>query len=255
MTEGRRMSVVAPAANWRAGFTLLEVMLSLVIFSMLTAMVYSAFYIGHRAVVKGEREADINQRMRVAEDILGRQVRSAVRYKARHEDEQFPFFVGRADGMAFVSAAPQGRGGTGLAAITYRVTNGQLVLEERVGFTPDDLSHPPPDARIDRAVLLSGFESIKFEYLPHEEAEMGWQQSWDAREEDQMPAAVRVTVGGLEFFGTQPWVREIPLMIAYGWPPDDDFQDDDEDEDNETGTTSKTEAESEDDHDDDDEDE
>jgi hypothetical protein len=214
---------------------------------MLTAMVYSAFYIGHRAVVKGEREADINQRMRVAEDILGRQVRSAVRYPARHEEEKFPFFVGRSDGMAFVTSAPQGRGGTGLAAITYRVTNGQLVMEERVGFTPDDLAHPPPDARIDRAVLLSGFNSIKFEYLPHEESEMGWQQSWDAREEDQMPAAVRVTVDGLEFFGTQPWVREIPLMmIAYGWPADDDFQDDDEDEDTDTSDTSKTEAESED---------
>ena len=235
------MSIVGRAARPApsAGFTLLEVMLSLVIFSMLTAMVY----IGHRAVVKGEREADINQRMRVAEDILGRQVRSAVWYRARDEEERFPFFVGRSDGMTFVSAAPQGRGGTGLAVITYRVTKGQLVLEERVGFTPQDLLRPPPDARVDRAVLLSGFNSIKFEYLPHEESDMGWQQSWDAREEDMMPRAVRVSVDGLEFFGTRPWVREIPLMtIAYGWG-NEDFQDEDDDEDTNGNGTSNTEAE------------
>jgi hypothetical protein len=53
---------------------------------------------------------------------------------------------------------------------------------------------------------------------------------------------VRVTVDGLEFFGTQPWVREIPLMtIAYGWG-NDEFQDEDDDEDSDASDTSDTEA-------------
>jgi type II secretion system protein J len=213
-----------------SGFTLIEVVLSLVIFSLLTLMVYSAFFIGHRAVIKGEREADRNQRMRVAEDILGREVRSAVFYYARHDEEQAPFFLGRSDGMTFVSAAPQARGGTGLAVVTYRAVDGQLVLEERVGFTPEDLYRPPTNAPIARAVLLSGFRAIKFEYMPHDDADAGWQPAWDAREEDQLPAAVRVTVDGLEFFG-HPWVREIPLMtIAYGFGGDDFQEPDDEDE-------------------------
>jgi prepilin-type N-terminal cleavage/methylation domain-containing protein len=144
-------------AGAASGFTLLEVVLSLVIFSFITLMVYGAFFIGHRAVIKGEAEADVNQRMRVADDILGRQVRSAVFYFARHEEETYPFFVGRPDGMSFVSASPQGRGGTGLAVVTYRATPEGLVLEERAAFTPQDLNKPPKDAHIDRAVLLSGF--------------------------------------------------------------------------------------------------
>ena len=52
---------------------------------------------------------------------------------------------------------------------------------------------------------------MKFEYLPREDVEMGWQQTWDAREEDTLPAAVRIIVDGLAFFGAQPWMREIPL--------------------------------------------
>lgn len=217
-----------------AGFTLIEVVLSLVIFSLLTLMVYSAFFIGHRAVIKGERAADVNQRMRVADDILGRQIRSTMVYYARHEDEEFPYFVGRPDGMSFVSAAPQARGGTGLAVVTYRALPGQLVLEERVGFTPDDIARPPADAHIDRAVLLADFTAIRFEYLARDDAEGGWQPNWDARDEDTMPAAVRVTVDGLEFFG-HPWVREIPLMtIAYGWGNEDLQEPDDEEDDVDT---------------------
>ena len=77
-----------------AGFTLLEMILALVIFGMIAAVVYSAFYFGHRAVASGERAADENQRMRLVEEFLGRQVRSTVYYFARHDEDQIPYFLG-----------------------------------------------------------------------------------------------------------------------------------------------------------------
>jgi type II secretion system protein J len=235
--------LTARGASGAVGFTLLEVILSLMIFSMLTLMVYSAFFIGHRAVLKGERDADQNQRMRVAEDILGREVRSAVSYQARHDDDTPLFFLGHGDGMTFVTAAPQARGGTGLAVVTYRVVDGQLILEERVGFTPQDLYRPPRDAHVERAVLLSGFASIRFEYMPHDDTQSGWQRAWDAREEEALPVAVRMTVEGLPFFG-HPWIREIPLMtVAYGLGNDDTFEPDDEEEN--SGDNGDTESDNE----------
>jgi len=220
------------------GFTLIEVVLALTIFSLLTLMVYSAFYLGHRAVLKGERQANINQRMRLAEDVLGRQLRSAVFTFGRTDDESFPYFIGHSDGVSFVTSAPQSRGGTGLAVVTYRVANGRLLLEERIAFTPADLFDPPNDAPIERAVLLTDFGTMRFEYLPHEDPEMKWQTGWDARDEETLPVAVRLTVDGLEFFQSHPWVRQIPLMtIAYGWG-NDEFQeppDEDENADEENG--------------------
>ncbi|HEY2385599.1 MAG TPA: type II secretion system protein GspJ [Candidatus Binatia bacterium] len=234
-----------PPARATSGFTLLEVVLSLVIFSFITLMIYGAFFIGHRAVLKGEAEAEVNQRMRVADDILGHQLRSTVFYFARHEEETYPFFIGRPDGMTFVSAAPQGHGGTGLAVVTYRAEPDGLVLEERADFTPQDLNKPPKDAHIDRAVLLSGFSSIRFEYLPHEEGGSEWQPNWDAHEEDTLPSAVRISIEGLDFFD-HPWVREIPLMtIAFGWGNEDFQEPDDEDTDGDTGDGSEGEGEGE----------
>jgi general secretion pathway protein J len=238
-----------------AGFTLLEMVLALVIFGMIAAIVYSAFYFGHRAVTSGERAADENQRMRLAEELLGRQVRSTVYYFAMHDEEPIAFFLGAADGMSFVTSAPQTRGGTGLVVVTYRLVDGKLVVEERANFTPDDLYDPPRDAHVDSAVLLEGFTSLRFEYLPKEEQDLGWADKWDARDEDVLPAFVRVTVDGLAYFGGAPWVRTIPLItMASGWgtddfqePPEEDSYDDDSD----STTTSQSDDDSNDDDNDD----
>ncbi len=226
-----------------AGFTLIEMVIAMVIFGMIAAVVYSAFYFGHRAVTSGERAADENQRMRLAVEFLGRQVRSTVYYFAKHDEESVAFFLGYADGMSFVTSAPQSHGGTGLAAVTYRLVDGKLVVEERTNFRPTDLYSPPANARVERAVLLEGFTSLRFEYLPREEMDLGWTDKWDARDEDTLPAAVRVTVDGLPFFNGQPWVREIPVVtMAYGWgtdefqePPDEQNEDDDNDTTNPAG--------------------
>ena len=219
-----------------AGFTLLEMILALVIFGMIAALVYSAFYFGHRAVTSGERAADESQRMRLVEELMGRQIRSTVYYWAKHDDEQIAFFLGAADGMSFVTSAPQSHGGTGLAVVTYRLVQGRLVLEERTNFTPDELYDPPAKARVEQAVLLEGFSSFRLDYLAREEVDLGWAEKWDARDEDSLPAVVRVTVEGLPFFGGRAWVREIPLLaMAYGWgdtdrePPEDETDDEGDD--------------------------
>lgn len=221
-------------ASAAAGFTLIEVVLALAIFGLIAVLLYGTFFVGQRAVVKGEHEAEMNQRMRTAEDLIGRQLRSAVFYFAHNEDENVPYFIGRVDGVSFVSAAPQSRGGTGLAVVTYRVVGRSLVLEERAAFTPDDLYDPPRDALVENAVVLSDLTTIRFDYLAHDDTAGAWQPNWDAREEDMMPAAVRLTIEGLDFLGGVPWVRQVPLMtIAYGWgneefqePPDDEEEDD-----------------------------
>ena len=214
-----------------AGFTLIEVVLALMILSFIALMLYSAFETGHRAVIAGEREADLNQRTRLAEEIIGRQIRSTVYYFARHDEDLFPYFVGRADGVSFVTSSPQGRGGTGLAVVTYRVIDNQLVLEERGVFSPDDLFDAPSDASIARAVLVPHVSSILFEYIARDETEANWQRTWDAQEEDTLPAAVRITMEGVPFFDGAPWMQVVPLMtIAYGWGADDFEQPPDEED-------------------------
>src|SRR5262245_21578463 len=74
-----------------AGFTLLEVMLALTALGMMAAICYGAFHVGMRAVERGEVAVTTGARMRVAFDVISRQLKSIVRYPAhdRENDEAY----------------------------------------------------------------------------------------------------------------------------------------------------------------------
>src|SRR5437763_15882115 len=79
----------------RDGFTLLELVLAMSALAMIVAICYGAFHLGIRAVESGERAVVSEQRLRVATDVVIRQVKSAVLYHARNRDEGVNlYFVG-----------------------------------------------------------------------------------------------------------------------------------------------------------------
>src|SRR5439155_14005706 len=92
----------------RNGFTLLEVVLAMTALALITAICYGAFHLGIRAVESGERAVVTAQRLRVATDVLIRQVKSAVPYPARNKDDDvYPYFVGTATSLTFITANAQ----------------------------------------------------------------------------------------------------------------------------------------------------
>ena len=201
----------------RAGFTLLEVVLALTALALVAAICYGAFHLGIRAVERGEVAVVTAQRLRVASDLLIRQVKSAVPYPARNrDDEVYPYFMGTATSMTFVTAAGQ-EGGGGLARVVYQVVDDppRLVMAEGQFFSPDSLGRAPV-ARSDgrTTVLLDGFRSLKFEYLMNDGAETEWRAEWSGLEDEMLPAAVRVLVDGLPGLEVETWGQEIPLMAT-----------------------------------------
>lgn len=205
------------------GFTLLEVIITLSVLSLLMLTAWGAFEVGFRTREKGEGAAEEAARIRAATEVMGRQLRSAVYYFARDEEEYAPFFVGSGSEVSFITAYPQGSAGTGLAWVTYRVEDDKLVMYERTGFRPDELySVEESENSVLSSVLLEGFGRLTFGYVPREEEGEEWEEVWDAREEDSLPSLVRITVEGLDFFGDLTWVEEVPLLtIAAGWGMDD----------------------------------
>src|SRR2546428_10853465 len=104
----------------RAGFTLLEVVLALTALALVAAICYGAFHLGIRAVERGEVAVVTAQRLRVASDVLIRQLKSAVVYTVRSEDEEdFPYFIGSAAALTFVTAAGASGGG-GVGGVVFR---------------------------------------------------------------------------------------------------------------------------------------
>src|SRR5580765_4628177 len=98
------------------GFTLIEVILALTIFALMSGILYGAFALGQSAVEKSEANSTRNQKQRAIADLLGSYVRSSFPYRESPQDPSV-FFDGDSDELRFVSAYSQGLGGRGMAII------------------------------------------------------------------------------------------------------------------------------------------
>jgi prepilin-type N-terminal cleavage/methylation domain-containing protein len=209
-------------ASHPAGFTLLELVLAMTALAMVAAICYGAFHLGIRAVQSGEVAVLTAERLRIATDVLIRQVKSVVPYCARNpDDDVFPHFVGTATSMGFVTSARM-KGGGGMAKVVYHLEDNppRLMMEESGFFSPDALGTDPvdqPDPHAVPTILLDGFRSIKFEYLMNDGADTEWRDAWDGHAEEMIPSAVRVSVSGLPGIQGEMWSQEIPIMAtSYG---------------------------------------
>jgi general secretion pathway protein J len=204
----------------RDGFTLLEVVLAMTALALLSAICYAAFQLAIRAMERGEVAVVTAQRLRVAADVLIRQIKSTVPYPARNKDfDVYPYFVGSATSMTFITAAGL-HGGGGLDRIVYQVVADppRLVLSESPYFSPDVLGEDTVDTSGgETTVLLDGFRNLKFEYLLNDGADTEWRPTWDGHEEEMLPIAVRILVEGLPGLELDVWGQEIPIMATgYG---------------------------------------
>ena len=77
-----------------AGFTLLEVIISLTITSLIAVMAYGALRLGARATQRGEEKKDEDQRTRALLSLVRRQLKSAYAYPLTDQGDSFVYFFG-----------------------------------------------------------------------------------------------------------------------------------------------------------------
>ena len=217
-----------------AGFTLLELILSIAILSAVLVTIYSTLSMGSRAWEKGERDIEKIQRMRVVMDLLSREIKTAYPYKVTPSEldthKEFYAFDGKKDSLSFVSCVPLHGGSGKLSWLTFWVEEGQgLVVVERDALRSDIFKERESIDKDEMVVLDANATDIRFEYYRAEEGdedeaaeeETAWEEKWDAEEEGELPQAVSVSVTFLdeaarEGSDDEAYTRElvIPLMIA-----------------------------------------
>jgi general secretion pathway protein J len=199
-----------------AGFTLLELMIALTLLALIVAMTSGVLATALDSVPRGEAVAAQSARLRAATGVMAKQVRSIVNYPARSEEDEFyPFFEGDAYSFSFITAAPQNRGGEGLGWVTYWTDGRTLWMGERLIFSIEAVSGTAPDPS-SQTMLLEGLAGARFQYLRLEGTEGEWRDQWSGLEEQALPAAIRITLAGIQG-GKTYWVEEIPVMtVVYG---------------------------------------
>jgi len=178
-----------------AGFTLIEVVLALTIFALMSAILYGAYSLSHSAVEKSQVNSTRNQKQRSISDLLGSYMRSAFPYRESPQ-EQTIFFEGNAENLTFVSAYSQGMGGRGMAKIQITKDEGEngrasVKLAETAPVRIN--SESGGGGQTYSLVLQDNVKEFRLAYLDPQAEEESWEDHWDGKERRLLPRAVRFT--------------------------------------------------------------
>jgi len=210
-----------------AGFTLLELIVALSIFGLVALGLFGVIVLGARSAGSGERVTEQARRYRIANEVVSRQIAAVEPMQLPSQDDEGlgeddedgnspePFFFGEAGTLEFVTTAPQRPDASGMAIVNYWVEDGTLRMSERPVFTAygsgKKLDRDNSDDTV-ATILLYDVESVTFSYQRESDSDE-WLETWDARDEEQLPACVRIDVrpsaiGGPDFY------HEIPVMVG-----------------------------------------
>ncbi|MBW1678788.1 MAG: prepilin-type N-terminal cleavage/methylation domain-containing protein, partial [Deltaproteobacteria bacterium] len=191
------------------GFTLLELLITVVILSLIVGIAGGAFRLSIRVWEKGEEKMEEFRKTRIVLDRLAQQIKSFYPYWIKEEDKYEIAFQGEANTLTFVSPISlQSPMITGLVLVQYLLEHdrnpdegGDLILRESL-LIGDDLSPvslEESEKEGSGVTLLSGLDELTFDYyvLPPDSKEGEWLESWvwKEQEEDMMlPQAIRITL-------------------------------------------------------------
>lgn len=206
----------------RAGFTLLELLISLIIIAVIVVVVQNGFHIGVRAWETGESAIEEQQQYRSVLELIQGQLSSICPVSGYVKKDAGPLGVFAGDDVSLTFASrtslipgnPLGR-----VLVQYRVEtddDGGKTLSFNENSLLESILTPEQDLPVEAEwhVLLSGIREFAFEYLPalppgnqDEEASL-WQPLWEPTQNQPLPLAVRARFQADE--------ESIPLYLVVG---------------------------------------
>jgi len=188
-----------------SGFTLLEMVVTLTILGFILLIIFGAFRLGISAWERGESSREEYQKVRAVSQLVSRQLKSAVPYRIKTEKAEGDYlaFEGTAHSLKFVSAlSMRAKQPEGFVYAIYEFRDegkegGRLIVYEQRVLIRKNLFEegPKEDSGLP---LIEGISDIRFEYYQEEDSlknrTEGWVEKWNAKEEKELPRAVRMTV-------------------------------------------------------------
>jgi prepilin-type N-terminal cleavage/methylation domain-containing protein len=196
------------------GFTLLELMISMLLILLVVVITTGALRLGYRSVESGEKRIDAQERFRTSLNLIESQIQSGIPISTAAEGGVKYHFRGEPDALQFSSNHSIWDGRRGYLIADYRVepdANGMKKLvasENTIGM---------PDKR--ETLLMNAMDDIHFEYFTTSITEEGsWSSRWT--EDTSIPIKVRVHLvyRGKDFSTVIP-IRIKPAFAQTGLTP------------------------------------
>jgi general secretion pathway protein J len=198
---------VAGPLDKACGFTLIEMLLAITIFSMVVGIIFSSFRLGSRAWEKGEKGIDQFQRIRAVSELCYRAIRSSYPYTITPSEldthKRFYAFFGESDSLKIITSANLHRISGGLSLLEFWLEEGKglLVGENRALATNlEDLRDIELRDEENSAVIDPNIAEIHFRYFDRKrkEEQGEWVTSWDPKDKTgrdiRLPRFVEVSL-------------------------------------------------------------
>jgi prepilin-type N-terminal cleavage/methylation domain-containing protein len=207
-----------------AGFTLVEVVVSLSILAMVAGGLSVAFRMTAQSMERGADAVHASVRQRARFGVLERAFRGANPAPVPTDNGDASWFLGERDRVSFLSVSPHASGyGSAFRLLSFhegRLPTGEngLLLSERAPFgTGDPDGGKPGDGS---RVVYPGASGVTFFYVSGftPGGTMETENSWDARKWNRLPLAV-----GIEFTSEGESAKRrivIPLPVGLNQEPD-----------------------------------
>ena len=201
------------------GFTLLELLISLMLISMVSLGVYGALGFGANALERGTSRSIENQRVRAALALIVRKLKSAYPLMLLVDGERLVYFFGGEEELRFVASADRPEIG-GLEKVSYFIKedeDGEHGLWMRISAPtlPADLAEEREGSLYLEAEVLSDVDELVWEYFGQRqnEDEEAWHETWNGEEEPKLPQAVRLSWRAQVSNLPNEWRIEVPIQV------------------------------------------
>jgi len=162
------------------GFTLLELLISIMILGIIIVILVGALRLGFRSVETGEQKIDSLERMRVSFSIIDSQIQSQILLKSQNEEteegtEEGYYFTGERDSLQISTNYSIWSGQKGYVVVAYSVSS-----EGKGKTTLHASEHMVGVEETKETTLLDAFDDIYFEYFykgPTDEVG-NWVEQW-----------------------------------------------------------------------------
>ena len=215
------------------GFTLLEMLIAITIFSIIAVSLYSCFHAGTKVLKKVQNIMQFNQDLRIALETISLDLRNSLLAPfatEKEEEEKTPleelelsgprieeepvyYFYGEEKLFSFVSLkdniTPYGKFERKIYNITYYLKNDGTAIMRSANYNPAGKS----DAEDEE--LLKGIENIEFLYSyqgDDEESEPVWKSYWD--QEESVPLGVKIKLKLKAQAGIQNLTKTVLIPVG-----------------------------------------
>ncbi|MCH7696441.1 MAG: prepilin-type N-terminal cleavage/methylation domain-containing protein [Proteobacteria bacterium] len=184
------------------GFTLVEILIAMTLFSFTLVLIFSALYSTSRTWQISNRQIDTNDEQRLELAFIRKQISQAIPLNLIDGKENQLLFKGETDAIHFTSSLPAHRGGGGLYFLSLLMSGNNAHQDLTLHYQPvrpdSDLFNNPDSEEVQTMSLIKNIEDVEFFYYGNQanDDEPRWYSQWDIK--DKLPELVKVQITSVD---------------------------------------------------------